>query len=484
LQAFGGILLGEFDSRHGATHIRITDCQPVECEDGSLDAAVRERADVVGLFRTQKSDLPTLQEDDLQLFHRYFRWRDAVILLWAPIERQGVVFLPHRGITHEFHLGEAKRRRKQLWPAAAAVVLGTIAGAAAMARYETRPSALHAHVAAAQKEPDRLNLELEKIGDSVQLKWDPASTRVRAATYAQLQITDGNHFSRLKLTPVMLTAGAFQYWPENAGVGFRMELFNKAGLLSDVAAAGLPTLRAATIPAATPPQVPAKPLVAANADRREAPPEDDVKPSPFAASPPVRSARRAVVAKPAPTPPAPPVSVTTKPEPQPQPITTVATSPATSESKPMPPVSQRVVAPATKPLSEPLRARGAHVSVDAEPVANSSRFGRAVAHIPLLRRLKKQPQTFVPPKPVREVKPSLTEHESAWVVRPVPVDVKVYVGENGKVEFAEVLTGGHRPELASAAVYAARKWTFTPAKAGEETVPGEVILHFRFAPVE
>jgi hypothetical protein len=38
--------------------------------------------------------------------------------------------------------------------------------------------------------------------------------------------------------------------------------------------------------------------------------------------------------------------------------------------------------------------------------------------------------------------------------------------------------------LASAAVYAARKWIFAPAKAGEETVPGEVILHFRFAPVE
>jgi TonB family protein len=98
--------------------------------------------------------------------------------------------------------------------------------------------------------------------------------------------------------------------------------------------------------------------------------------------------------------------------------------------------------------------------------------------------LKKQPAAFVPPKPVREVRPSLTERESALVVRPMPVDVKVYVGENGKVEFAELMTNGPKPELANAAIYAARKWTFTPAKAGEESVPGEVILHFRFAPVE
>jgi hypothetical protein len=38
------------------------------------------------------------------------------------------------------------------------------------------------------------------------------------------------------------------------------------------------------------------------------------------------------------------------------------------------------------------------------------------------------------------------------------------------------------PALAVAAVYAARRWDFVPARLGEEWVSSEVILHFRFAP--
>ncbi|HJT86368.1 MAG TPA: TonB family protein [Bryobacteraceae bacterium] len=67
----------------------------------------------------------------------------------------------------------------------------------------------------------------------------------------------------------------------------------------------------------------------------------------------------------------------------------------------------------------------------------------------------------------------------------VPIDVKVYVAESGTVEYAEVLSNSNRhPDLAGAAVYAARKWDFLPARMGDEKVPGEVILHFRFGPRE
>jgi TonB family protein len=107
-----------------------------------------------------------------------------------------------------------------------------------------------------------------------------------------------------------------------------------------------------------------------------------------------------------------------------------------------------------------------------------------VGKIPLLRRLRRQQEDFVPPSPVREVRPVLTAKESRELNEPVPVDVKVYVGESGKVTYAELLTSGlgDRRELASAAVYAARRWDFTPARLGDTKVPGEVILHFRFAP--
>jgi hypothetical protein len=122
------------------------------------------------------------------------------------------------------------------------------------------------------------------------------------------------------------------------------------------------------------------------------------------------------------------------------------------------------------------------VTVNAEPVP-ANRFTRFVGKVPLLRRLK-QPREYVPPKPIHEVRPVLSTHEQQSLTESVPLDVKVYVAESGKVEYAEPLreiTQRQRP-LAAAAVYAARRWTFTPARTGEQKIPGEVILHFRFKP--
>jgi len=50
------------------------------------------------------------------------------------------------------------------------------------------------------------------------------------------------------------------------------------------------------------------------------------------------------------------------------------------------------------------------------------------------------------------------------------------------VEYAELLSGALDRDLAAEAVYAARRWDFAPARMGNEAVPGEVILHFRFEP--
>jgi outer membrane biosynthesis protein TonB len=138
------------------------------------------------------------------------------------------------------------------------------------------------------------------------------------------------------------------------------------------------------------------------------------------------------------------------------------------------------------PSTSAARAQWPQVSVVAEPVS-SSRLGNVVGKIPLLRRLRKRPQAFVPPSPVHKVEPTLNAADRRALQRSsVPVDVKVYVGETGKVQYAELLSEGmgrHR-DLASAAVYAARRWDFAPARLGEEKVPGEVILHFRFGPTE
>jgi TonB family protein len=121
------------------------------------------------------------------------------------------------------------------------------------------------------------------------------------------------------------------------------------------------------------------------------------------------------------------------------------------------------------------------VSVTAEP-AKGSRFGRLVGKIPLVRRLRKEPQAFTPPKPLKEVKPSISSRERGSLKGPVAVDVKVYITEAGKVDYAELLNDGGSRKLAADAVYAARRWNFAPAQIGGEKAPGEVVLHFKFEP--
>jgi TonB family protein len=109
-----------------------------------------------------------------------------------------------------------------------------------------------------------------------------------------------------------------------------------------------------------------------------------------------------------------------------------------------------------------------------------------VGRVPLLRRLRKEPEE-TPPEPVHEMKPSLSDAERRSLTADVPIDVRVYVTDSGSVNFAELLASRaasrHR-DLADAAVLAARRWSFRPAKAGSENVPSEVVLHFLFSPAD
>jgi TonB family protein len=121
------------------------------------------------------------------------------------------------------------------------------------------------------------------------------------------------------------------------------------------------------------------------------------------------------------------------------------------------------------------------ISVAAQPVDGRGVLGK----IPLLGRIRRNRQEYVPPSPVHQPKPSLTAREKQQLTALVPIDVKVYVNDAGKVEYAEVMSGAARHgDLAAAAEYAARRWDFVPARRGDDKVPGEVILHFKFAPPE
>ena len=120
------------------------------------------------------------------------------------------------------------------------------------------------------------------------------------------------------------------------------------------------------------------------------------------------------------------------------------------------------------------------VEVLSEPISGS-RLGHLVGKIPVLRRLRKQDRG-VAPVPVFEARPVLKTPDKENLIQPVSVDVKVNVGETGTVTYAEVTKYGDPPNwnIANAALAAAQRWTFEPARIEDTPVSSEVVLHFRF----
>jgi len=91
---------------------------------------------------------------------------------------------------------------------------------------------------------------------------------------------------------------------------------------------------------------------------------------------------------------------------------------------------------------------------------------------------------FIPPQPLRQPSPHVPPALRQLVQQPVPIDVKVYIDRSGQVQYAELLSNGTGPyrDLASLAVFTSRRWQFSPAHQGDQTVPAELVLRYLFGP--
>jgi hypothetical protein len=505
----GGLLLGSVTrSRDGQTRISIEDYADVPSEHRSgpsyqlsaadletLDRASAERTDAVGMYRTAtQSEALSLHEDDSALFERHFSSIPAVFLLIHPASRTAAFCLQTDNglaVAHEFSfhapdlaggpveaaaeveppqtatattppVGKSSSARLRLWAIrGAALVLGGLLGAVAWRGLEpqTRVAVPARSAAQAAYTPGHVALNVSRDGRMLRLAWDHNAVAVRQADHALLHIIDGNHQTNLNLSPGELNTGTPSYWADTPDVTFRLEVFGAGGNTDDTVRAVSATPSGTIVPesASTETEPPANQhrwakVSARNKESEEAESDtasrsvpDSGKPSPLAQP-----------ARPVPA----PMEAIAMPAPNP-----AATPPAAT-------IPTHVVLP--------------RVEVSAEP-APPSRWSRVVHHIPLLRRLKKEQQTVVPPEPVHESTPSLSAAERQKLTREVPIDVRVYLTESGAVDFAELVENRaaerHR-ELADAAVFAARRWNFRPARVGGENVPSEVILHFRFKPAE
>ena len=87
---------------------------------------------------------------------------------------------------------------------------------------------------------------------------------------------------------------------------------------------------------------------------------------------------------------------------------------------------------------------------------------------------------YVPPRPVKQVKPSTPSHVRNMITQDVRIDVRVDIDATGRVVRAEALTRGKQEMLTALALDAARQWRFSPAKQGSENVPSNAVVGFQF----
>jgi outer membrane biosynthesis protein TonB len=94
------------------------------------------------------------------------------------------------------------------------------------------------------------------------------------------------------------------------------------------------------------------------------------------------------------------------------------------------------------------------------------------------------PATTQPPRPLRQVRPTIPSNIGAMLSRTTEVAVRIHVDASGKVVAAEPLgsAGGLNRYLGAASAAAAKMWSFEPARHGDAKVPGTMILKFVFGP--
>jgi TonB family protein len=114
--------------------------------------------------------------------------------------------------------------------------------------------------------------------------------------------------------------------------------------------------------------------------------------------------------------------------------------------------------PETKPVTPP----------PSEPQQTAPPDGKTVA--------------FLPPKVLLEVMPNLRSLSSNLVTEVTRVEVEVRIDTNGRVNAAHVATPNVKSQLASAAVAAARQWTFQPATMRGQRVESTHTIAFEFRP--
>ena len=354
----------------------------------------------------------------------------------------------------------------------------TIAAVAVLLLSTRKASAPPAPSPPVRAEPVR-SIPLTLTGEAGQLRlaWDREAPAIQAGQCGILWIADGAIHRRLILDATQLRAGKLFYWPVNKDVSFEIQMSAGNNRSGEAVCGNDATARLE--PAEGPAGRGRRTERTASRNRQNrvhiAPQRQSIESGRSeAASGPGNAQIESVSRSESESSRTPAYTPAFTIEGESQLVATLPFQAVTLQVAGEIPVLSTAIQPAPQRAPEPFAA----VTVEAVP---ESRLGRIAGKIPLLRRLRRPPE-FLPPRPVRQTTPAVPAELGRALKAEVPLDVRAFINESGKVTYAEMVskvTEANR-RLASLAVFDARRWEFMPAQLGAQMVPGEVILRYRF----
>ena len=265
-------------------------------------------------------------------------------------------------------------------------------------------------------------LSVQRQNGTATLSWNHEAPAVADADYALLTIKDGRKREQLRLSKTDLETGRVVYIPRSREISFQLQLFAQSQSSTE-------SIRSVA----------------------------DLPLAPRAVTPPARSAHKPslrVVQEPAPLPALPAFAENETP---------ITPAPATQEP------SQAVSRTDTTPPKP--REAGVVTTVSLELIGHSG-VKEVLGHI-----LGSGDKT-TPPRIIRQILPGIYPALASRIHGTRQIDVKITVGAGGQVVKTELTDDRAADPIDSAVYYAARQWTFEPARNGDRPVESKVLMHF------
>jgi TonB family protein len=336
-----------------------------------------------------------------------------------------------------------------------------------------------------------LELRADPSGDRLLLTWNRKNPVVASALNAMLTITDGpSHFER-KLDPIQVANGSVLYRPISGDVTFQLRV---VGTDQSIAVSSLRVLDATGVQTVGD----SKPLAFDSNNAAAA--QKALPPPPAENPPPVNQPVANRETRPAATTNKPSVSqpkVAEKTTPS-KPATSAKTEAAKPPQIVTPPplvVQQR---PAPTAPAPGLTTSKQNARPDtATPLTGKTAINGWDSTLPENKPVAPQPPqqqpqnaappdaktvAFVGPKPLLQVTPSTRNLPANLISEITRVEVEVRIDVSGRVSAAHLETPNVKPQLASAAMAAARQWTFQPATLRGQRVETSHTIIFEFRP--